>query len=514
MSRVSEIRMTRLKTMLRPDGEKSNTKKTAALALATMFNSLLSLLMSMALARVLTKSDLAAYSQVNMVLTTVFPFLQLGIPSGIYYILSRNKGRERAVINEAMLCVTLGTALFAAFLIFGGNRLLAERFGNEEIRIYLLYIIPTCLFQLLSSVAGTIMVYEDRVSFSAKYNVVVNLLRMTITIAAILILRSVLRTVQVNAGMQVLTGLASVYLIYAFMVPRDDGKMRLFSIKQLLKVSIPLGVAAMVVTLNSFLDKWIISLMCTPEEYAVFVSGAHEVPFITAITNSVMTVIIVPLTEAYRDGDYAKALDLVRNAARSTSMLLMPIMLMCFALAGPIICFIFTERYAGAISIFIVYLLYMPYWTIYYGPIMTAMGKPNAVLYCAFAGLLCNAAISVACVRLLGPIGASIATIATVYAVNLPLNLRVICKEMNVKWTQLLPLKHYGICILLSVPGAVLCWLAAHLLSDLAYFWQLAAGGCVFLAVTVPIFVWHFKLPWKDALQSVRKKFSEKRSDV
>lgn len=504
--------MDKLRTMLRPDGEKSNTKKTLALALATMFNSLLSLLMSMALARVLTKGDLAAYSQVDMVLTTVFPFLQLGIPSGIYYILSRNKGRERAVINEAMLCVTVGASLFAAFLIFGGNRLLAERFGNDEIRIYLLYIIPTCLFQLLTSVAGTVMVYEDRVSFSAKFNITMSLLRMSVTIVAILVLRSVLRTLQVNAGLQVVTGLAAVYLVYAFMVPGDDGRISLQSIKQLLKVSIPLGVAAMVITLNSFLDKWIVSLMCSPEEYAVFASGAHEVPFITAITNSVMTVIIVPLTEAFRDGDRTKAVGIIRKAAESTSMFLMPIMLLCFALAEPIICFIFTERYAGAVSIFVVYLLYMPYWTIYYGPIMTAMGKPNAVLCCALAGLLCNAAISVACVKLMGPIGASIATIATVYAVTLPLNLRIICKEMNVRWTRLLPLRHYGVCILLSVPGAVLCRLTTYLLSDFAYFWQLSAGGVVFLAVTVPIFVKHFGLPWRELLRKVVNKFFGKGS--
>lgn len=483
--------------MLQPDGEKSNTKKTVALSLATMFNSVLSLLMSMALARVLTKGDLAAYQQTSMVLTTVFPFLQMGIPQGIYYVLSRNKGRERAVINEAMLCVTLASGLFAAFLLFGGNRLLAGWFRNEEISVYLLYIIPSLTFQLLTSVAGTVMVFMDRVSFSARFQVTTSLFRIALTILAILLLRTVLRTLQVNASLQVITGLAAVLLVYMYMVPKDDGKMRLDSIANLLRVSIPLGVAGMIITLNSFLDKWVISFMCTPEEYAVFTAGAHEVPFITAITNSVMTVIIVSLTEAFRDGDRPKALGIIRGAATKTSLLLMPIMMLCLALAKPLVCFIFTDQYIGAVSIFIVYLLYMPYWTIYYGPIMTAMGKPNAVLYCALTGLVCNGAISVFCVKLFGPIGASIATIATIYLINLPLNFHVICKELRVKWTKLLPLRHYLVCILLSVPGAAAGYGTSLLLGNMGYFWQLAFGGTVFAAVTIPVFVKHFRLPWK-----------------
>ena len=500
--------MNKMEAILRPDGEKSNTKKTVALSLATMFNSVLSLVMSMALARVLTKGDLAAYQQTSMVLTTAFPFLQMGIPQGIFYVLSRNKGRERAVINEAMFCVSAAGALFAAFLILGGNNLFAGWFKNAEISTYLLYIIPTLIFQLLTTVCGTVMVYVNRVSFHAKFQVFTSLFRIAITILTIILLRTVLRTLQVSMVMQVITGLATFLIVYLYLVPHDDGRMRLDSIGKLLKISIPLGVAGMIVTLNSFLDKWVVSFMCSPEDYAVFTAGAHEVPLITAITNSVMTVIIVSLTEAFRDEDHPKALGIINGAAKKTSLFLMPIMMLCLALAKPLVCFIFTDEYAGAVNIFIVYLLYMPYWTIYYGPIMTAMGKPKAVMYCALAGLVCNGAISVFCVKLFGMIGASIATIATIYLVNLPLNLGVICKKINVKWTQLLPVKHYGICILLSVPGAAVSFAISMLTEGMGYFWQLAFGGIAFVAVTAPIFIKHFELPWKDYVKKFAAKFS------
>lgn len=287
------------------------------------------------------------------------------------------------------------------------------------------------------------------------------------------------------------------------MLPSGGSGIRLDSIRELLKISIPLGVAAMVVTINSFLDKWIVSIMCSPEEYAVFTAGAHEVPFITAITNSVMTVIIVSLTEAFRDGDHKEALRIIRSAATKTSTLLMPIMMVCAALAAPLVQFIFTSQYSGAIPVFLVYLLYMPYWTIYYGPIMTAMGKPKAVMYCSLTGLVCNGVISVLFVKVFGSIGASIATIVTLYLVTLPLNLRVICKDLKVHWIRLLPLKHYLLCVLLSLPGAAAAYAVSCLTKSLGFFFQLAYGGISFMLFTVPIFVRCFHLPWRSYVSKV-----------
>lgn len=491
-------------SFLKPDGQKSKTTKTIALSLASMCNSLLSMVMSMVLARVLTKDDLAAYQQTNLVMVTVLPLLNLGIPSGIYYVLSRNKGRERAVVNEAILCITASSLVFTLFLLLGGNRLLAGYFHNDDISRYLLYLIPTCLALLVYYVSTSVFVYKERVSFNARYNITTSIIRMTLTILTMLIFRTVLRTLQVNAAIQVVLAIFLFTLLYRYIVPRDDGKIRLQSIRMMLKVAIPLGVAAMISSINSYLDKWIVSFMCSPSEYAVFTAGAHEVPFITAVTNSVMTVILVELTDACRDREYERAVRTINGAAKKTSMLLMPIMMACAALAGPLIQFIFTSQYSEAIPIFMVYLLYMPYWTIYYGPILTAMGKSRTVLYCALAGLICNGLLSVQFVRMFGPIGASIATIATIYLVNLPMNLYVICRDLHVSWTRILPVGHYLYCILLALPGASAAGSVSWLLRDTGAFFQLALGGAVFALVTAPIYVRAFRLPWQEILGRIR----------
>lgn len=153
------------------------------------------------------------------------------IPTGIYYLLARNKDRERAVVNEAMLCVTIGTLVFSLFLVLGGNRFLAGLFSNDQVAGYLLYLIPIVQFMLLSSVAGTVMVYTDRISFSAKYNVAVSLLKMTLLIASMLIFRTVMGTMRANAVLQIVFGGLSLFLIYRFMLPSGGSGIRLDSIK-------------------------------------------------------------------------------------------------------------------------------------------------------------------------------------------------------------------------------------------------------------------------------------------
>lgn len=491
---------------LEPDGEKSNTRKTVALSLASIFNSGLTMIMSMILARVLSKTEMAAYNQANLVLITVFPFLQMGLQSGIYYVISRNDTRQRAVFNEALLCIIISNLLFALFLLLGGNKIIASLFHNSSISVYLSWIIPICFFQMLISIEVPVLVYRNRVSFNAKFNIWSNIVKAIILIVVLITFRTVLPVFKANSIIHALIAILVLFLIYKYVIPADDCRIKWNSIKSLITVSLPLGMASMVITLNSYLDKWIISVMCTPEEYAVFSVGAHEVPFITAITNSVMTVIIVSLTEACRDEQFDQAQKIINNAAEKTTMFLMPLMLVCLSLSKPLIGFVFSEKYLEAVGIFIVYLLYFPYWSIYYGPIMTAMGKPKAVLYIALAGLACNAFLSVFMVKIMGSIGASVATILTIYLVNLPLNLGIISKGIHVKWTKLLPYKHYGVCILLSTPGALAAWLVSLLLNKVAYFWQLAAGGIVFVIITVPIYVWHFKLPWRDLLNNILRK--------
>lgn len=132
----------------------------------------------------------------------------------------------------------------------------------------------------------------------------------------------------------VVFALFSTFLVFRYVLPKSDeqdNRMQRSIVKEPLAVSVPLGVSSMVGTLFTTLDKLIISSMLTPAIYAVYTQGARELPLFGTITGAINTVMIVDLTKAAKDRDYETAIALFRKTAERISMLLMSIMVFCFA---------------------------------------------------------------------------------------------------------------------------------------------------------------------------------------
>lgn len=491
-----------------PDGQSvSKTEKALALSIAGVVNTLLSLLLSMASARVLTKAEIAVNSQTLLAYTTFASFLTLGITSGIYYHLANNEDRKRAVVNESMTLIALASLVYALFILFGGNRLLAVVFKNPAIENLLYFIIPYALIITPTSVLSCVCVYENRLRWNAILSTARTFLTLLIVSAVMLIYRTGASMVVSRVAVSIGFALFSVFLTYGYILPRDDAAPKWGSMKRLLAISVPLGVASMIGTISLSLDKWIVSAMLNPETFAVYTKGAYELPFISTITGAIGTVILVDMTKAAKAGDYDTALSLFRHAAEKTSLLLLPLMVLCLSLARPLILFLFTDAFVDAIPIFMVYLLYIPVRTVYYGPLMIAMGKSKAVMWRSVAGLTANAVLSVLLVRWMGAVGATVATIITVYLVSVPINMYVICRKTQAKWYRILPLGRYGLCLLLSLPGAAACVLLNRfVLFGYLPIIQLCGGGLAFAAITIPLLCWRFHISPRDIVRAALKK--------
>ncbi|NLL35522.1 MAG: oligosaccharide flippase family protein [Clostridiales bacterium] len=483
----------------RDDVHASRTSRAVALMIASTVNTLLSLLLSMVAARVLTKTELAINSQAFLIYSTFASLLTLGIPSGIYYYLVHNEHRKRAVVNESIL-LTLGTSLmFSLFILCGGNQVLANAFHNPQIAELLYWLIPYALFMVPMNVISCVFVYENRIRFNAVFSATQTFVILAVVIVSMLIFRTgesmIVSRVIVSIAFVVVAGIVLNHIL-----PKEESsKVNLSSIKSLFYISIPLGLADIVATLDRSLDKWIVSIMLSPERYAVFMQGARELPLIGTITGAISTVMLVDITRAAKDDDFTTAVALFRKIAEKTSLILLPVMIFLFVTASPFIRFLYTEAYADAIPIFQIYLLYLPIRTVVYGPLLIALGKSKYILVRSIIGLCLNALLSILAVYLLGAAGAALATILVLYLFNLPSNLYVISKATGIKWTKLLPFRRIGLSILLTIPGAALCIVARVLFTaSLAPLNALIIEATLFAASTGALLTWKFQLPVKS----------------
>ena len=500
-----------LNNLLKSDGDSSKVKKTIALSLASGLSTLMSVIFQMITARYLSTTDVAVFRQTFLVYTTISPFLLLGIPSGIYYTFARNEKRIRAVVLESFIVLSSTSFLFTAFILLGGNRLLAYLFSNPSLESTSYLLGPYSFFMMMVSLSTPVLVYLKRINFNAKYHAFRTLFCVGITVLCVYIYKTATSGIYSNVFSNIVASLV-ICLATLYVLPKDDYIVRKSSISSMLKISIPIGISAMLGTLDTYLDKWIVSIMMNPEEYAIFSTGAHEIPLIGALTSAVTTVVLVDMTTAAKERKFEEALHLFKSASKKTSLIVLPIMCFLAVSAMPFIGFLYTDRYIGAIDVFRVYLLYLPVRTVFYGPIMIALGRSKQILIRSIIEIIANAILSIIFIKLFSSVGASIATIVSVYFVSIPINLAVISKDLKVKWHQLLPFNHYFKCLIFALPGTVLTFVAEMIMNrmECGYLLRFVVEAIVFFTITFFIYMRVFRIPVNMYLKKIRISLKKK----
>lgn len=442
----------------------SRTSKVFALSLGQGLTTLIALVSGMVMTRILSQAELATYRQTMLAYEIALPLLGLGINQGIYYFLPTEKRRARGVVVDGLVMMLVMGLMYAVFIALGGNQILAKRFSNPAIVHTLVYLVPLPIVMLPAGLLASVMVVQDKVNKLTTYNVLSSLVLTCSVIAGCLLWKTPEAMIIVRVGVTVLTGLVAIALIVNTL-PRDDWHPRLSNMKTLVSFSIPLVLAGALGTISLQLDKIIVSAMCSPEEFAVYSTGALEIPVISIITGSISNVLVVDFRKAYATGDHAEALRIYQLVPKKTTLFLFPIMIYLAITAKPLICVMFSEKYAASSTAFSAYLLIIPYRTILLGG-MAAVGKSKLILLNSVVGLLLNVVFSALLVKYYGYIGAVIGTILVVALWGIPAVLYEISKSLNISMASVYPWKIAGKNLLLAAIAGIPAWATLWLLRD------------------------------------------------
>lgn len=418
----------------------SRTSKVFSLTLGQALTSLVMLISSMILARVLSKHDLATVRQTLLAYRFAAPLLMLGVPQAVFYFLPGEKSRPRGVLIDNFTILTVLGGVFSLFLALGGNELLALRFSNPDLSKTLRWMIPYPLFVMPVAMLGGVMVIKERVRAFAAYTIVSN------TILALTVIGAALWTQGYTGPLAAQILVPAVFLPVALWLAFSSvpGKWTLpnpSSMREMLKFSVPLGMATMFGTMTMQLDKVIVSVLTSPEEFAVFSNGAVEVPLIGIITGSVTVVVLAEMRKSAAEGKYQETVRLFRLTAEKTSYILFPAMFFLFISADSFIQTLFSEKYADSVVPFRWYLLLLPVRTVVFGSLLMAMNKTKVILFRSFVSLCVNCVLSIIFVSIFGAWGAVIATVVTVYLWDVAYNLYTFEKLLLIPWFHFFPIQ-------------------------------------------------------------------------
>jgi len=463
----------------------SRKRKVIALSLGQGFASITSILVLVALSRSLNKDDLAAYQQTLLAYAIVAPFLQLGIGQAMLYFLSTEKMRIRGRVVDALTILTISGTLFATFIACGGNQLLASSFSNPKVAEMLLWMIPYAIITTPGNIVDSVLIACGHVTKAAIVIVSRRIFVAVATVVPVLLWSNPNAAIIGNVVASILFGLEAIFLMVRA-TPSEVFKPSLVGMKEMLAFSAPLGLAGMLGTISLQSDKFIVSVMCEPEQFAVYSLGAFEIPFLGVVTGSIAAVFLAEMRKAIVDGKVDEAVRLFRLTAEKTSLIIFPVAVFLFFCAEPFIKLLFSNKYTESAEYFRLYLIKLPYRVVVFGSILMALGQSQFILRRSFVSLILGVFLKICLVYFWGPVGAIIGALIVAYTYVVPSSLRKVAAEARISFVKVFPWKVLFIRFVMCLPIALVSWFSTELLSEYPPQWQLVMA----LTLVGPYCLW------------------------
>lgn len=424
-----------------------------------MITLVINFLASIVIARNLTIRDYADYSQSFLVFDLFLPILTLGIPSVVLYILPRVKENEyRSVVLEIMLSLIFIGFGFSLFLLFGGNLILSKILNNNAIATHLLTLALLPIFTYPVFI-DKILIHQNKLNLNIKIS----------SIFSIILGLGLIYFAVINKDSSLLikyrlliSGVSlPIYIYISFKVlPFSKISISWKRIGNIFKIGVPLGLATMFGTLTRQIGNLIVSSQSTPENYAIYNIGAREIPFIGVVTGSVALIVMDQLSRYLSEGKKTEALKLFHISITTSFAILFPLLAILMINAESFIILVYGKKYINSIPVFMIYLLYLPIRSIYFGSVFISAGKTKEILIRSFFSFLGTIVSVYYFTQYYGNTGAAFGLVLISYVWATPYNLWGVKKIFDVtKISELLPLRRLASIIIITIIAILITYI-------------------------------------------------------
>jgi O-antigen/teichoic acid export membrane protein len=156
----------------------------------------------------------------------------------------------------------------------------------------------------------------------------------------------------------------------------------------------PLLLATLLGVIGTQLDKLLISIYFTADQFAVYANGAIELPLVGVITGSLAAAIMPELVAMGEQGNYAGALSLWHESIRKSSLVLYPFLGYFAACAVDFVHLAYGPGYEDATWPFLLLLTVLPVRVAVFGNLLRAMNRNLPIALGAGIGLAVDVVVS------------------------------------------------------------------------------------------------------------------------
>lgn len=379
--------------------------------------------MAVVLARRLNQVDFGLYKQAFLLQSTFILVLDLGLPASLYYFLQHDEQARRRYISQSLAVLALMSIVGGVAIVVGAPWW-AEAFHEDLLRPLAPQLALFLGSTLLSSVLEVVFIARQRVRHAALAYAVSDVATAAFVVGMVL----------AGAGLSgVLWAATIVHLARIAVLVLYVHRTRLLTLgslpwaplTRLWRYAIPFWGGHILELFAVVAPMYYVSARYDTRTYAVFAVGTMNVPFIEVIYASVVSVVIVQLTQLALSGDRDRVRETLANGIRMVSLVCLPLFVVLEVLAGELIGHLYTARFAEAVPIFRVSLLAVPLIATQLDYVPRAYGDTRFLFFmCAIRGAVCVALLGVL-PPAVGLAGAPLAFVLALVASHVVLLVRV-----------------------------------------------------------------------------------------
>lgn len=429
-------------------------KDALKLTTSKIITMVLSIITAMLLSRFRTLEEYGTYSQLLLVINLITSVIMMGLPNSINYFLASAETEES---KQKFLSIyyTLSTLLgfLTGLVLVLSTPLIVSYFNNPLIEkfIYVFAIFPWSKI-ILSSIDHVLIVYgkPDMVMLFRVLNSIAILSALFVVEFFDLLFAHYMIMYVIVESLFAITVYYIAYNTAGKLSPDFDFK----DIKNILRFSLPIGLASVVGILSVELDKLIIGKFFSTQDLAIYTNAAREMP-VTIIASALTAVLMPRLVRLLRDKRYNDAIDIWGNSIEVSFIIISFVSFGLIVFAPDVISLLYSDKYLPGVNVFRVYSLILLLRVTYFGMILNSIGKTKFIFYSSILSLLLNLILNYSFYLIFGFIGPAYATLISISVVQI-LQLMVTAKAINIKFKKIFPWVRMAIITFINIFMAIL----------------------------------------------------------
>lgn len=393
---------------------------------------------AMILSRLMPKDQYGSYGQAVMIGTLITPYLVMGLQNSVPFFFARLTAERQKGLVITLTTYLLVAGTLAGCVLFASSGLVAAWWGNPDLERLLRFFALVVVFLELPQIVAPALLSKQRPVLSGLYLPAVEIPGVALVVATYALTRSVEAMFLAMAALRLAQCIAGAYLMIRVPFRGVRAGIDRGTLRQVLRYSLPLGLAAIVGQTTLTIDRILISWKFGPEDFAVYRNGAFELPFVTLITSAIFTVLLPEMSRMAHGGQGRAALELWKEGVRRCAMLAVPGTVFAVVFASDLTILLWSREYLGSVPIFQLYTASLLIRVALYGNVFVAFNRPELIFRLALLTLVVNTVGGIVLIELLGFLGPALAAFFSRYFRAL-ITIAAIARVTQVGFSEAMP---------------------------------------------------------------------------